>query len=118
MRKVSLGKLKNKLVKVVIENPIGFVRKAGWIPYTYNYGYLKDFINPVDGENWDVIIPQESFKEGEELKVRIVGVITQEEGDDNLIGISPGKKLNKTELERIEKEIIERGYKNTELLIF
>ena len=119
MEKVTARELKNKTVKVIIENPIGSVRKAGWTPYTYNYGFLKDFLNPIDQENWDVIIPkEENLQKDKEVKVKIIGVITQEEGDDNLIGILPGEKINKTELLRIEEEIRKRGYKNTKLFLF
>lgn len=118
MKPISVKKLKNKIVKVLVENEIGSVRKAGWTPYSYNYGYLLDFLNPVDGENWDVIIPETKLKAGEKVEAKIIGIITQEEGDDNLIGLLSEQKLNKKELLKIEQEIKDRGYKNTKLQIF
>lgn len=118
MRKVSVDKLKNQVVKAIIENSIGSIRKPGWTPYTYNYGHLIDFINPIDEENWDIIIPEERFKKSQEVEVRIIGIITQEEGDDNLIGIPSDKEVDEEELRRIEREIIEKGYRNTKLILF
>ena len=50
------------------------------------YGYLKGVINPVEGDEVDVLIFSETYyKTGDEVIVEVLGLLEREDGDHKLI---------------------------------
>lgn len=90
--------------KLTVERIDGEPRRIDYLPYPSNYGMIPNTIQSKseggDGDPLDVLVLGPALDAGEEVSVRIIGVLKFLDGgekDDKLIAVCPGNQFSELE---------------------